>query len=115
MATVRLEGHKRKRLNTENTEKSGERHVRRKRAFSGFLGDLCVKFFPDAPSRTYTLLSDVGPIQDDLPSFARAHGFETLLILAPGKAVRNDRGNVQAGFDHDGHLVPGLKHFTAVN
>src|SRR5882672_1216570 len=62
-----------------------------------------------------SFLSNVRPIKDDLPSFPSTHGLEALLIIAPGKTVRDDRRNVQAGFDHDGHLVPGLKHFAAVD
>jgi len=31
------------------------------------------------------------------------------------KSVGNDAGNIQAALKHGGHLVPGLKHLTAVN
>src|ERR1700728_2280568 len=55
------------------------------------------------------------PIQDDLAGIARFHCGEPLFIFVPGKSMRNHGINVETGFEHDCHFVPGFIHFTAID
>ena len=60
-------------------------------------------------------LADVAPVEDDLAGVTGAHGGEALFVVAPVHAMGDDSGDIEAGFEHDGHHVPGLVHFAAVD
>src|SRR6185437_5563323 len=55
------------------------------------------------------------PVEDDLAGVTGAHGLESLLEFVPLQAMGDDSADVESGLQHDGHLVPGLIHFTSVN
>ena len=86
----------------------------------GFLNDLgeagrTVHEWLHRPVEGLAWLADVAPVEDDFAGVAGAHGGESLLVVSPVHAVGNDAGDVEAGFEHDGHHVPGLVHFAAVD
>ena len=55
------------------------------------------------------------PGQHNLAAIALQHGVEALLEIMARVAVRDDRADVQARLEHDGHLVPGFVHLPAIN
>src|ERR1700683_1607243 len=56
-----------------------------------------------------------GPVQNDFAGLAADHGFEAFFVVLVAEAVSDDGRDVDAGGDEDGHLVPGLVHFAAVD
>src|SRR5579862_5215755 len=56
-----------------------------------------------------------GPLENYFACVAGAHYLKRLFEVAIGKAMRDDRPNIQSSFQHDSHLVPGLVHFAAVD
>src|SRR5574340_74207 len=55
------------------------------------------------------------PVQDHLAGLARAHHLKSLLEFGERKMMRNHGPDVEAALQHDGHLIPGLVHFAAVD
>src|SRR5208282_5196593 len=53
-------------------------------------------------------VSSLVPGQDHLARLARLHDGEALLEVPEVVVVGDDGVDVQAGLEHDGHLVPGL-------
>src|SRR6266700_6200822 len=59
--------------------------------------------------------ASVLPIENYFTGLARHHHLEAFLELDVMKTVGDDRLDVEAAFQHDGHLIPGLVHLAAVN
>src|SRR5205809_4701737 len=57
----------------------------------------------------------VPPVEQHFPSMSRMHRIETLLEICVRESVGDHRRNVQPGFQHDGHLVPGFVHLAPVD
>src|SRR6202162_4748071 len=59
--------------------------------------------------------SALAPIEDALAGVARFHQLDRVAKFSKGKAVGDDRRDVEATLDHRGHFVPGFVHLAAVN
>src|SRR6202162_3620658 len=55
------------------------------------------------------------PIEHDFAGVAGFHELDSFAKLAEREAVGDDRGDVEAGLDERGHLVPGFVHLAAIN
>src|SRR6266478_9181625 len=55
------------------------------------------------------------PREHDLPRLSRQHRVEAFLKILKAISMRNHRIELQAGLEHDGHFVPRLIHFAAVD
>ncbi len=60
-------------------------------------------------------VSWLAPVEDDLAGVARLHQLDRFLELRVGKAMRDDRRDIEAALDHGSHFVPGFVHLAAVN
>ena len=55
------------------------------------------------------------PVQQDFAALAADHRMKSLFVVLIAEAMGDDRGDVDACGDEDGHFVPGLVHFAAVD
>src|SRR5690554_1148854 len=57
----------------------------------------------------------LNPVQNYLAGIARCHYIKCFLIISIIEMMSNNRRDIQTGLDHYLHLVPGFKHFTAID
>ncbi len=57
----------------------------------------------------------MAPIEHDLAGVAGFHQLDRFAKFGVGKAVGDDRRDVEAALDHRGHFVPGFVHLAAIN
>lgn len=60
-------------------------------------------------------LSNLFPVQNHLAALTLCHDFETFLKIVNGHPMGNHPAQVNSGLCQDSHLIPGLKHFSAVD
>jgi hypothetical protein len=60
-------------------------------------------------------LGELIPAENHFAGLAGAHRIKALLEIINAKTVGDDRRQIESRLDQRGHLVPGFKHFPAIN